>query len=235
MTITQEAELEIPGLVVATNPQRADTMLVILTHDGACRILDRSSNQLLECDTSTTAFKHPLQAAFSFPAEDEADFFDCTFSPSGCAIAKCEKDRAVNVRQMTQVLQEPDLRTVAALSMMSATSMFLNLNNEDALMRSWQLLDTFSPQEVLSEVFKAVLANFEFVSEESQQRLTGFLLNPIFTKALSILEVLEVPSNGRRSIPSKLASVMLELRWLGMGLQLLMNDRSEPSPQLGIP
>ena len=209
-------------------------MLVLLTNDAACRIFDRVSNQLLQCDLTTNKLRHPLQAAFSFPTEESADYLDCSFSPNGCLIAKCEKSSNILLRSMEKVLREPDMRTVVGLTLMSATSCLLNINNEDALARSWQLTETQTPQDLLIELFTAINVNFEFVSDESQQqRVQSFLLNPILTKALSMLESLDVPKDGRQSIPSKTASTLLEIRALCMTIQFNISTTPDPNQPIG--
>ncbi|KAL9056877.1 MAG: hypothetical protein Q9162_002648 [Coniocarpon cinnabarinum] len=219
-----EVDMEIPGVVVSTSPQRADTMLVLLANDGSCRIFDRASNQLLKCDPVAKKMRHPLEAAFAFLPEENTDFLDCAFSPSGCAIVRCEKDKDMKLKSMEKMLSEPDLRTVAGLSMMSASTCFMNVSNEDVLSHSWQLLEHQSSQELLIEFFKAINANLEYVSEESQSRMSSFLISPIMTKALSMLESMDLSRSRRRSIASKTALVLLELRSQGTAVQLVFNS-----------
>ncbi|KAL9082369.1 MAG: hypothetical protein Q9159_006472 [Coniocarpon cinnabarinum] len=199
-------------------------MLVLLANDGSCRIFDRASNQLLKCDPVAKKMRHPLEAAFAFLPEENTDFLDCAFSPSGCAIVRCEKDKDMKLKSMEKMLSEPDLRTVAGLSMMSASTCFMNVSNEDVLSHSWQLLEHQSSQELLIEFFKAINANLEYVSEESQSRMSSFLISPIMTKALSMLESMDLSRSRRRSIASKTALVLLELRSQGTAVQLVFNS-----------
>lgn len=208
-------------------PQRADTMLMLVKSDASANLFDRISHSILECDISTDTIRHPLQAAYIFPAEDNSP--ETCLSSNGCILAKRETNDTITLKRMDKVFSSVDDRALASLTILAATSSFFNTNNEDVLDRLWSLAETTPPTPILLDIFRSLAANFDFAADDSQHRINMFLLNTLVTKSLSLLETLPP-----RSIPTKVATTMLEIRAMCTNLQLALSTPPEQMAALDL-
>ena len=229
--LTKLIDIDLPGLVTSLEVQRADTLVAITKADGSVSLFDRISNQIIESDPTTEKIKHPLQSAFTFSPEEKSP--ECCLSPNVCFVAKRENDDTVALRRLEKNLIAPEDRALASLSSLCSSSGFLNIVNEDILDRLWGLHETQSATVIMDEITKAININFEFLGDDAQPRTSQLITSTALIKSLSVMENLDSQSPSR-SIPSKVASVMLEMRAFCATLHMLMTTPQEQVAAPGI-
>lgn len=228
--LTKLTDIDLLGHVMSAVPYQADAVVFLLKADGSCDVYDRNTNQIIDRDVSSDTIRGPLNTAYSFSLDDS--YPECCLSPNACMVVRRESDDQVTLRRMEQIPTAADDRALAGLSMLSSSSCFLNVNNEDVLDRLMDLRESQNVSNVLLECFRSMPANFDFVADDSQQKVTAFLINHLVSKALSLVENLEAPKTPR-GIPSKVASVMLELRCMCTTLQFAMGTHPGQSNTVG--
>ena len=232
ISLSDFTDLDISGSILNVEPHQADTLVALLKADGSSELFDRSICKIMEVDVTSDIIRHPLNAAYSFPSEDKLAT-DACLSPNGCMIARQDIDGQVMLQRMERLVHASDDRALAGLTMLLANSTMLNIANDDLLDHQLDLRGVYAPIDILVEYFKTIPVNFDFIAGEPQAKVNSFVMNPNITKSLGVVEAV-LSDKSPRSVPSKVASTVLELRSIIASVYMCLGILSDQSATEGM-
>lgn len=210
----------LPSLVLATYPLWYNMLLAFSYSDGSIEIRKRSSMEVVKPDGSTDTMTSLLQAGFAFPKTEPS--LHVAFSPNHCIAVCMQQDGTAKL--LSSVYQHGDLSVDGDDLRDSATLAALVLQSASAANQYFSSDDIFSITGPLTEKRKTDFTNLLFdglqinidcgVDDSSNQHLMLLGRSPFFVKTLSAMNLLGLQGTVNRSLASKMAWEVLNIKYV---------------------
>jgi len=214
------ADITLHLMVLAAYPLWYNMLFAFAYSDGTIEIRKRSTMEAISPDSNTDTVTSLLQAGFTFPHAEPS--LHVAFSQNYCMAACMQQDGSIKIRSMEY--QHGSLATDDNDAHHSAALAALVLQSASAANQFSSSDDIFSIMGPLTEKRRTVLINLLFeglqvnidcgTDDQSIQHLQLLGRAPFFVKILSAMNLLGLRGPSDRSLSSKLAWIVLNVKYV---------------------
>ncbi|KAF2833269.1 hypothetical protein CC86DRAFT_365215, partial [Ophiobolus disseminans] len=218
--LRRQPDYPLLSVVLATYPLWYNMLLAFAYSDGTIEFRKRSSMEVIMPDSSTDTITSLLQAGFAFPQTEPS--LHVAFSPNHCIAVCMQHDGNVKLRSMeyqhgSLSAEDDDPRHSAALAAIvlqsaSAANQYFSSDDIFSIMGS---LTEKRKTDFINLLFDGLQVNIDCgVDDNSQQHLLLLGRSPFFVKTLSAMNLLGLRGTTDRSLTSKMAWIILNIKYV---------------------
>ncbi|KAF2866785.1 mediator complex, subunit Med16 [Massariosphaeria phaeospora] len=208
------------SVILSFTPLWYNMFLAFCHSDGTIEFRKRSTMEIITPDYNTTSVTSLPQAGFSFPPLDPSPHI--ALSPNYCMAVCMQQDGVIKLRSMeythgSLATDEEDARhyaALAALTLQSASSANQYFTSDDIFSIIGELSDNRKRQFV-SLLYDCLNVNLDCgVDEQAGNQLLVLGRSPYFVKILSATHLLGLQGTVNRSVTSKMAWMILNIKYV---------------------
>lgn len=218
--LKRSTDFPMHAVVLACIPVWYHMLLAFSYSDGTIEFRRRSTMETLICDGNTDTITSLFQAGFAFPHGEPC--LHMALSPNYCMSACMQQDGSIKLRSLdyqrgTLSIDDEDPRNSAALAA-------LILQSASSANQYFSSDDIFSVMGPLSEKRKRDFTNLLFeglqvnvdcgIDDMNSNYLLLLGRSPFFVKTLSAMHLLGLKSPVDRSLSSKMAWIILNIKYI---------------------
>jgi mediator of RNA polymerase II transcription subunit 16 len=220
LVLKRQPDYDLHTVALAYHSMWYNMLLGFCYSDGTIEIKKRSTMGTIMPDGSTDTMTSLVQAGFAFPHAEPAQHV--AFSPNHCVAACMQLDGSISLRSMEY--QNGVLSTDDDEPRHSAALAALVLQSASAANQYYSNDDIFSIMGSLSEKRKRYFINLLFdglqvnvdcgIDDTSTHHLVLLGRSPFFVKTLSAMNLLGLQGTNTRSLTSKMAWIILNIKYV---------------------
>ncbi|OCL01533.1 hypothetical protein AOQ84DRAFT_443946 [Glonium stellatum] len=222
------------SLVLSLFPVWYNMILVLCQSDGSIEFRNRASMDVITADYIQDKVSTLPQAGFAFSTAEPT--LHIALSANHCVAAAMQSDGSVKLKSMEYThgslnSSEDDPKHGAAIAALvlqhtSACNQYLTSDDIFAIMN--QDISDARKRTFVSQALQALNVNLDCVSEDAHGNAMALLSrSPQFIKCLSAQNLLGYPGNSQRSLSSKLAWAVLNIRYATQIMSLVMRTHGQ--------
>ena len=229
--LTRQPDFTLHAVVLAFYPIWYNMFLAFCYSDGTIEFRKRSTMEILMPDGNTNTVTSLLQAGYVFPHAEPSLYV--AFSPNHCMAVCMQQEGGVKVRSMVYqhgtITDEDDPRhsaALAALTLQSSSAANQYYSSDDIFAIIGTLSDK-RKQDFISLLFEGLQVNIDCgVDDMSNNHLILLGRSPFFVKTLSAMHLLGLEGPSKRSLPSKMAWIILNIKYVTQILTTILRMHS---------
>jgi mediator of RNA polymerase II transcription subunit 16 len=208
------------AVVLACIPVWYHMLLAFYYSDGTIEFRKRSTMEILTSDGNTDTVTSLFQAGFAFPHAEPS--LHMTLSPAYCMAACMQQDGTIKLRTLeyqhgTLSTDDDDPRNSAALAaliLQSASSANQYYSSDDIFSAMGPLTDK-RKRDFTNLLFEGLQVNIDCgIDDMNNNHLMLLGRSPFFVKTLSAMHLLGLKSPVDRSLSSKMAWIILNIKYV---------------------
>jgi len=216
--LDQKPDVTLPSMVFTMEWLRQKTMLALSLSDGNIEFRTRSGLHLVEPALHHDEVSTLTQVGFAFPHSEPRCHL--AFSPGFCVAATVGDGDKVHLRKMEynkNYLDGADddgkIEAIAATFSVLHNIAVLQYQGADDVLAALPLdLSPKLRERFLDQMLKGSGLNIDLTSEDAQKNAIGLIREPKLHKLLSAQHIFGLSPSMRRTLPSKLAWMILNVR-----------------------
>jgi mediator of RNA polymerase II transcription subunit 16 len=218
--LKRQSDFSLHSVILAAYPLWYNMLLAFSYSDGTIEFRKRSTMEIIMPDGNTDTMTSLLQAGFAFPHAEPA--LHVAFSPSHCIAVCMQQDGTTKLRPME--FQHGNLSSDDEDPRHSAALAALVLQSSSAANQYYSSDDIFSILGPLTEkrtsdfidlLFDGLQVNIDCgIDDTSSQHLVLLGRSPFFVKTLSAMNLLGLQGSTDRSLTSKIAWIVLNIKYV---------------------
>jgi mediator of RNA polymerase II transcription subunit 16 len=218
--LRRQMDFSLHSVVLATYPVWYNMLLAFCYSDGTIEFRKRSTMETIMPDGNTDMVTSILQAGFAFPAAEAS--LHIALSPSHCMAVCMQQDGTIKLRSMQYQhgilsTDDDDPRHSAALAALvlqyySAANQYYS---SDDIFNTIGPLTEKRTTDFIDLLFDGLGLNIDCgVDDMSNQHLVLLGRSPFFAKVLSAMNLLGLQGPNTRSLTSKTAWIVLNIKYV---------------------
>lgn len=219
LLMKRQPDFTLHAVVLAFFPIWYNMFLALCYSDGTIEFRKRATMENILPDDNTDTVTSLLQAGFAFPHADPT--LHIAFSPNHCIAVCMQQDGPVKLRTMdyqhgTIATDDDDPRHLAALAaliLQSSSAANQYYSSDDIFAIIGDLSDK-TKQDFTNLLFDGLQVNIDCIDEMSNHHLILLGRSPFFVKALSAMHLLGLEGTIKRSLTSKMAWIILNIKYV---------------------
>jgi mediator of RNA polymerase II transcription subunit 16 len=235
LSLKRLPDLLLHSVVLTFQPFWYNMLLAYCYSDGTIEFRKRSTMEILGPDENNETLTSIFQAGFSFPQLEPS--LHVALSPNYCLAACMQQDGTIKLRSMEYTYgslsaDDGDPKHSAALAALvlhcaSGTNQYSSTDDIFAVMGD---LSEKSKDEFLTVMFQGLNANLDCSSDESLSGNVLMLLgrSPFFAKTLSAVNLLGLKGAIERTVPSKVAWIILNIKFITQLITTITRLHGQP-------
>ncbi|KAF2034910.1 hypothetical protein EK21DRAFT_97118 [Setomelanomma holmii] len=218
--LKRQPDFALHSVVLSTYPLWYNMLLALCYGDGTIEIRKRSTMETILPDGNTDTMTSLLQAGFAFPHAEPS--LHVSFSPNHCIAVCMQQDGTIKLRSMeyqhgTLSTDDDDPRqsaALAALVLQSASAANQYYSSDDIFSIIGTLTDK-RKNDFINLLFDGLQVNIDCgIDDMSSQHLVLLGRSPFFVKTLSAINLLSLQGTCHRSLSSKMAWIILNIKYV---------------------
>jgi mediator of RNA polymerase II transcription subunit 16 len=233
LSLRRQPDVTLHAVVLAFHPIWYSMLLAFCYSDGAIEFRKRSTIETIMPDGNTETVTSLLQAGYSFQHTEPS--LHVAFSPNHCMAVCMQLDGTCKLRSMeyrhgTLSTDDEDPRhsaALAALVLQSSSAANQYYSSDDI----FAILDSLTHKRIYSFtdlLFDASKINIDCgVDDNSSNALILLGRSPVFVKVLSAMHLLGFNGPINRSLPSKMAWQVLNVKYVTQILMTIVRNHPD--------
>ncbi|KAF1941855.1 hypothetical protein EJ02DRAFT_403819 [Clathrospora elynae] len=218
--LMRQRDFTLHAVVLEFHPVWYNMLLAFCYSDGAIEFRKRSTMEIIMPDGNTNTVTSLLQAGFVFPHTEPS--LHVALSPNHCMAVCMQLDGSIKLRPMEYQhgnlsTDDEDLRHSAALAALilqysSAANQYYSNDDIFAIIGS---LSSKRTADFITLLFEGLQVNIDCgIDDTSNNHLLLLGRSPFFIKTLSIIHLLGLSGPINRSLCSKMAWIVLNIKYV---------------------
>ncbi|CAO2650518.1 Nn.00g018100.m01.CDS01 [Neocucurbitaria sp. VM-36] len=218
--LKRQSDFTLHAVVLAFHPIWYNMLLAFCYSDGTIEFRKRSTMETIMPDSNTDTVTSLLQAGFVFPHTEPS--LHVAFSPNHCMAVCMQQEGAIKLRSIeyqhgTLTADDDDSRhsaALAALILQSSSAANQYYSSDDIFAIIGPLSDK-RKQDFINLLFEGLQVNIDCgIDDMSNNHLILLGRSPFFVKTLSAMHLLGLEGTIKRSLPSKMAWITLNIKYV---------------------
>ncbi|KAF1840922.1 uncharacterized protein K460DRAFT_194674 [Cucurbitaria berberidis CBS 394.84] len=218
--LKRQPDFTLHAVVLAFHPIWYNMLLAFCYSDGMIEFRKRSTMETIMPDSNTDTVTSLLKAGFVFPHSEPS--LHVAFSPNHCMAVCMQQEGAIKLRSMeyqhgTLATDDDDPRHAAALAalILQSSSAANQYYSSDDIFAIIGPLSDKRKQDFINLLFEGLQVNIDCgIDEMNNNHLILLGRSPFFVKTLSAMHLLGLEGMTNRSLSSKMAWIILNIKYV---------------------
>lgn len=218
--LKRQPDFTLHSVVLAFYPIWYNMLLAFCYSDGTIEFRKRSTMEIVMPDGNTDTVTSLLQAGYVFPHADPS--LHVAFSPNHCMAVCMQQEGGIKLRSIEYqhgaiAPDNDDPRYSAALAalILQSSSAANQYYSSDDIFAILGPLSEKRKQDFTSLLFDGLQVNIDCgIDDMSNNHLILLGRSPFFVKTLSAMHLLGLEGSIKRSLPSKMAWIILNIKYV---------------------